>query len=220
MMPFSDEDLQEPVSDLIDEEFYQDLFQKAIAYFEIDDFDSAILYFSLVLDEVPEHKEAKFFAVLSDFAKNNTSHAKSLFDFYMVSEQKQKEDIRKYIYDIIKNTDESTYSVMSLLQEFRKMEIEAVDAVDYTDLLDIVRQNGSFKEVFEGIMFSTKVAIKSQDELLDFIEKLVENGFEDIAEEYLEQFNISFSDDHKLKQIYDKLDKTKNLENNKIEEKK
>ena len=45
--------------------------------------------------------------------------------------------------------------------------------------------------LFEDIMFSTKVAIE-KEKIFDFVNKLIDNGFENTAYTYLEGFNDLF----------------------------
>ena len=45
---------------------------------------------------------------------------------------------------------------------------EEQDAISYEDFKKAVYKDGSFKKVFENIMFSTKVMISNKDDFLEF----------------------------------------------------
>ena len=87
-----------------------------------------------------------------------------------------------------------------------------LDAIEYEDFLQLEKARGSFRVAYEDIMFSTKVAIQSKDDLVDFINKLIENGFDTTAYSYLDGFNEVFSYDKDLTALYEKLE-SKNIDN-------
>jgi hypothetical protein len=58
-------------------------------------------------------------------------------------------------------------------------ELEGVLFEDVKHLLDK-------KETLENILFTTKVMFLNQDELVEFINKLIEYGYEDMALDYVE----------------------------------
>ena len=60
--------------------------------------------------------------------------------------------------------------------------IEELDGVLYQDVKDFLTS----KENFESVLFTTQLFFKGDDELLDFINKLIEFGYEERAFDYLE----------------------------------
>jgi hypothetical protein len=89
---------------------------------------------------------------------------------------------------------------------------ESINAIDYDDFLKLEKDRGSFKRAYEDIMYSTKVSITSKNDLVDFINKLIEHGFDSTAYSYLDGFNEIFSYDKDLTDLYEKLE-SKNIEN-------
>jgi len=60
--------------------------------------------------------------------------------------------------------------------------IDELDGVLYKDVQEFLTS----KEVFESVLFTTQLFFKSDDEFLDFINKLIEFGYEDRAFDYVE----------------------------------
>ena len=60
-------------------------------------------------------------------------------------------------------------------------------------------------------MFSTKVAIKTKGDLLEFIEMLIDNDFDTTAYSYLDNFRKLFAYDPEVTKLYEKLEE-KSLE--------
>ena len=64
--------------------------------------------------------------------------------------------------------------------------------------MKLIEARGSFKEAFEDIMFSTKVIISRKEDFVDFLAKLIENGFVEISLNYLESAVTLFPNDEQL----------------------
>ena len=102
--------------------------------------------------------------------------------------------------------------LIKMLENASLQTIESLDSIAYSDFLDLEEARGSFRIAYEDIMFSTKVAIQKKDDLVDFINKLIENGFDTTAYSYLDGFNEIFSYDKDLTALYEKLE-NKNSDN-------
>ncbi len=71
-------------------------------------------------------------------------------------------------------------------------------------LKKLIDSRGSFRVAFEDIMFSTKVAIETKEDFFDFVDKLIENDFNNTAYSYLDGFNEYFAYDTKIEELYKK----------------
>ncbi len=163
------------------------------------DYDIALFNFSLALQKDPDSKEARLGAILSDMAKEKESEAQALFEYYLLlseDENSQSEDI---VEDIVKLIDNSTESIYKLI-ESKELEfaINEENGIEYEDFIELVKQRGSFKKAFEDIMFSTKVMISKKEDFIDFLEKLIDNGFTEMSLNYLESVINIFPNDTKL----------------------
>ncbi|MBR7047868.1 MAG: hypothetical protein IKI43_05870, partial [Campylobacter sp.] len=84
------------------------------------------------------------------------------------------------------------------------------NSISYKEFREILGKTGDFKQVLEGVMFSSSITIESKDEMLNFLENLVENDFIDISLRYIEDFSWVFTDDLKFNKLIEKI---KNNEN-------
>jgi len=101
--------------------------------------------------------------------------------------------------------------MMGLLKDISNTNVESLNAIEYNDFMELVKDRGSFKEAYQDIMFSTKVAITTKEDLIDFIGKLIENNFNKTAYSYLDGFNQYFAYDDELTALYDKLEQNEKL---------
>ncbi len=83
--------------------------------------------------------------------------------------------------------------------------INAENGIKYEDFMRLVGVRGNFKEVFEDIMFSTKVIISRKEDFVDFLSKLIENGFVEMSLNYLESAVIRFPNDEQLLSLIKKV---------------
>ena len=111
------------------------------------------------------------------------------------------------------------HNLNSLYQKiYDKLEAEIPDeiqedmknSITYKEFKEMANKTGDFKQVLESIMFSSNITIESKDEMLNFLENLVENDFIDISLRYIEDFSWVFTDDLKFNEIIEKI---KNNEN-------
>lgn len=151
------------------------------------EYKKALLHFSLALKEYPNDIEAKIGALLADMASEHEEEAVALFEYYEITKAENKEDADLIMEDIIEAVDESSEKILSSLQT-NSLEyfLQYEDGIQYEDFIKVVDNRGSFKRAFEDIMFSTKVIISTKEDFENFLERLIENDFDDIAYNYLE----------------------------------
>ena len=58
-------------------------------------------------------------------------------------------------------------------------------------------------------MFSSKISIDSKEDFFDFVTQLIDNDFNAIAYNYLDEFNQNFSYDMEIEVLYKKLEDKK-----------
>jgi hypothetical protein len=68
------------------------------------------------------------------------------------------------------------------LIETKVQNINELDAILFEDIKYLLND----KESIENILFTTKVMFLNQDELVSFINKLIEYGYKDMALDYIE----------------------------------
>ena len=185
-------------------------FTKAVNYFSKKEFKNALLYFSLSANEGTLEIESKIGALISDFAMENESEAEALFEYFLVSKSGEFRDLDE-LYDEISQIiddlsfDEEEYQELSDLENF----LNEDNSIKYEDFIELINQRGNFKKAFEDIMFSTKVLISKKDDFVDFLDKLIDNGFTDISMNYIENAIAVFPNDQQLISL---IKKVQNLE--------
>ena len=185
------------------------LLQQGHSYFTAKQYDKALFLYSQVLHEEPSNAEYKMYCIFCDLGFESDEKAQSLFDYFIVSKEEDFESTLQYVQEIIEAYDGDNASMISLLEDLTTTNVETLNAIEYSDFMQLVQTRGSFKEAYQDIMFSTKVAITSKDDLVDFITKLIENNFDTTAYNYLDGFNEFFTYDDVLTELYEKLGKKK-----------
>lgn len=188
------------------------LLQQAHSLFSAKKYDKALFVYSQVLSTKPTNAEYQVYCLLCDLALEDSDKGQTLFDYFIVSKDENLKKAIEYVEDFIHAHDGDNNKMMGLLREISNSSVEALNAIEYKDFMNLVETRGSFKEAYEDIMFSTKVAITTKEELIDFINNLIDNNFNKTAYNYLDGFNEYFSFDEELIKLYEKLE-SKKLDN-------
>ncbi|BFU78039.1 hypothetical protein ALC152_12540 [Arcobacter sp. 15-2] len=183
------------------------LIKQAHSYFNIQEYDKALFLYSQVFSTEPSSKEYQLYCIFCDLGFESDEKAQTLFDYFIVAKDENFDEAVAYVEDVINAYDGDNSKMMNLLQDISNTNVETLNAIEYKDFMQLVENRGSFKEAYQDIMFSTKVAITSKDDLLDFIDKLIENNFNKTAYSYLDGFNEFFSYDEDLTKLYERLGK-------------
>ena len=145
--------------------------------------------------------EAKVGVYLSDLGIESSEEAQALFDYYQVIKD-EKENAVEIIDSLIRSLDNSKDTLKELLLDPLEEQIEYSEGIRYSDFLKLVESRGSFKKAFEDIMFSTKVVITNKDEFIDFVTRLTEEGFDEMALSYLDASSALFGNDQDVLALY------------------
>lgn len=176
------------------------LLKLAESQFLKKEYKSALQSYGEILKDNPRMDEAKMGVYLSDLGLDSDDEAQALFDYYHTIKD-SSENAVEIINEIIESLDETKYSISQLIA--RQIDTqEEIDGITYNDFISLVKERGDFKKVFENIMFSTKVVITSKEDLIDFIAKLSENGFKDMALAYLDDMSNIFPKDQDILELY------------------
>lgn len=178
-------------------------------------FEKALFLYSLLVDNFPQKDEYKIYALFCDIAVEDASKAIALFDYFSILKDDDLQEAIDYVKGVIKAYDGDIDKMMMLLKELNVTTVNQLDAINYSDFKKLIEQRGSFKVAFEDIMFSTKVAIESKDDFYDFVTKLIDNGFSNMAYNYLEGFNEYFIHDKEIVKLYKRLEEKSNEANHK-----
>ena len=176
------------------------LLQRAEGEFLKGDYRNALRSYGLILKDYPTLDEAKIGVYLSDLGIESEEEAQALFDYYQVIKN-EKDNALDIIDGLIDSLDHSKLDIHKLLDPFSE-QVEYNDGIRYSDFLLLIKSRGSFKKAFEDIMFSTKVVITQKDEFIDFVTQLANEGFDEMALNYLDATTSLFGDDQDVLALY------------------
>ena len=182
-----------------------EVLDEAHGYFVEEEYDIAIFLYSQILSLQPNDDEYKIYPILCDIGGENSDKAQALFEYFLIQKDLNQDKAVGFVKDAISAYDGNNELMMKIFQDFSIQTIESLDAIDYQDFLNLVDSRGSFREAYEDIMFSTKVAIKSKKDLIAFIEQLIDNNFNTTAYSYLDNFQRLFTFDDDISKLYEKL---------------
>ena len=188
------------------------ILSEAKKYFSQSDYKKALEKFATVLQSYPKSKEAYNGVILSEMALSGEGGAEALFDYYEILQSQDKENADEIMSEILENMDGTLEQLSAIFSEPLKERLEQEDGVLYNDFKNILKANeNDFKKVFDNIMFSTKVIITKKEDFIEFLDILIENGYYDMAFNYLENALNIFPIDKQLRQLFEKLSqKTQN----------
>lgn len=168
-------------------------------------FDEALRDYGLVLNEHPSLPEAKVGVLLSDLALDSEDEAKALFDYYQVIKS-NSDNADEIIDKLIESIYTSKNTIHEILLEPLQEQAEYEDGIRYSDFLEHIKMRGGFREAFEDIMFSTRVILTTKEEFISFVAKLIENGFNSMALDYLDNTAQLFGNDQEVLSLYTKIE--------------
>jgi tetratricopeptide (TPR) repeat protein len=160
------------------------LLARAEEQFLRKDYTNALKIYGLILRDNPQIKEAEMGAYLSDLGLENGEDAQALFDYYQVI-KKTNEDAEEVI-DKLMQAIRSTRVIIQQLSGTSEEETVYRNGIRYDDFLQSIQEKGDFARAFEDVMFSTRVVIRTQEEFIDFITRLIEAGQHEVAANYLD----------------------------------
>lgn len=173
--------------------------------FSQEDYKTALDKFAEVLRNYPNSKEAYNGVILSEMAMSGELGAEALFDYYEILKEEDKEEADAIMSEILQNMDGTVEKLGEVFAQPLRERLEYEDGILYSDFKKILDSGADFKETFENIMFSTRVIITDRDDFLDFLDKLIEHGFAEMALSYLENALSIYPSDKLLQKLLKKL---------------
>ena len=163
-----------------------------IEHFYRKDFKTVKIYFSLAYKK-RKNKHLLSFIGLCDLALKSQKEAFLLFDFYL--QHYKMHHIEKDFEKILASVE---------LKEEQNVEFEDGYALNYQDFLKSEEKIG-FKKSFENVVSSGKLVIDNKEDFLEFLEKLLDNGYKDMTLNYIENASAYFWTNEKFIKLQKKL---------------
>jgi len=178
--------------------------------FSQSNYKIALEQYARVLQNYPNSKEAYNGVILSEMAMSGEGGAEALFDYYEILKEEDKESADVIMRDILQNMDGSLEKLSEVFAQPLRDRLEFEDGILYQDFRNLIDEGAEFKETFENIMFSTRVIITQKEDFIDFLDKLIEHDFAEMALTYLENALSVYPSDTLLRKLLKKLAKGKN----------
>ena len=178
---------------------------KAKDSFTKSNYKDALEKFAQVLQNYPNSKEAYNGVILSEMAMSGEGGAEALFDYYEILKEEDKESADIIIDEILQNLDGALDKISKLITDPIKDVAMYEDGILYQDFKAILADGNDFVETFENIMFSTKVIITEKDDFIDFLDNLINHGFQEMALSYLENALNVYPSDLQLIKLLEKI---------------
>ncbi len=188
---------------------YQTLSQAKDSFSKAE-YKNALEKFAIVLQHYPNSKEAFNGVILSEMAMSGEGGAEALFDYYEILRADDQESADRIMSEILQDIDGSLEKLGEVFADPLRDRLEFEDGILYGDFKNILNEGGEFRETFENIMFSTRVIITQKDDFIDFLDRLIEHDFAEMALTYLENALSIYPSDKLLRKLLKKLAKGKN----------
>ena len=183
---------------------YQTLTQ-AKESFSRAEYKNALEKFAVVLQSYPNSKEAFNGVILSEMAMSGEGGAEALFDYYEILKVDDKEQADTIMREILRNMDGSLEKLSEVFADPIRERLEFEDGILYSDFKQLLDEGTPFKDIFENIMFSTRVIITQKEDFIDFLDRLIEHDFAEMALTYLENALSIHPSDKLLHKLLKKL---------------
>ncbi len=187
------------------------ILNQARDYFSKAEYKKALDKFAKVLQNDPDSKEAYNGVILSEMALSGESGAEALFDYYEILKSENDKEADEIMSDILKNMDGTLEQITKLFLEPLKDKLEEEEGILYDDFKKLVEESGDFKTTFENIMFSTKVIITKKEDFLEFLDNLINFGYDEMALSYLENALTFHPQDESFRNLFKKLAKKEGI---------
>ena len=173
--------------------------QNAEDFFIRKEYHKALLLSFNILVKDPNHSQAQIIVLLIQVATINETEAQKLFDLYLILQMKKfNTDIKEIILDKIDDFAIQRASFSMFTRSLKDNLLALQDGITYSDFKNFAVKNKGFKRAFQDIYLSSKVIIENKKDLIDFIQSLMDNDFQDEALNYLEDGLKLFPKDYQL----------------------
>ncbi len=171
------------------------------------EYEKALRNYALVLKDHPASREAHNGAILSEMALSGEAGAEALFDYYDILREEDSDQADTIISEILETMDGTLDQLTALITKPVKDQLKYEDGILYSDFRRLVEEENDFKRIFENIMFSTRVIITEKEDFVDFLERLMDSGFDEMAMSYIESALGVYPNDKQLRDLLRRLSK-------------
>ena len=179
--------------------------KKGLVLLSQGEIENAFNLLSVEYCKNPKNLDAQMGVLLCDIASSDLQKALGLLEFYdiLLSE----EDFRnapKRILDLIHSLDQENNRENEELSLLWTENAESLSCITYEDFKNFVFSKSTFKEAFEDFSLSTKIVFSRKEELYDFLNLLIDEGYANLSLQYAENIGENMGFDPQINQILQK----------------
>ncbi|MCE3037006.1 histidine kinase [Helicobacter sp. faydin-H20] len=185
------------------------LIRKGFELFETKQYKQSMQCFSdaLYLDE--EDLEAKIGLFLTDMAVEFPNEAHGFYDLYQTmigtNPRSFRKKVQQSILEGIKSFDNGIDKIAAVFFDDQKdLKVEEIDGILYKDFKQMCKEK-NFKEVFENLLFSSKIIFTKKEDFYSFLNDLLDNNLSEYCLQYIESMKKVVFFDSELDKILKKL---------------
>ncbi|MDR3162962.1 MAG: hypothetical protein LBT81_03800 [Helicobacteraceae bacterium] len=163
------------------------------------DFERAMLNYNLSIAQKPDNEDAVIGIMLCNYAKLRPDVALMIFELYEILRSDRPKEAKSMVINLIESAEKEEIALQS-----ENESIDPQDGIAYDDFKRLIKSD-TFSSIYEKTVWSTNVFISHKSEWLDFLERLIEHGYTDMAYFYLEEALPLWGADERTRTLLNKL---------------
>jgi len=188
------------------------LLETAERYFTQRNYEQAFMFYALAKEEKPESPEVEVGILLTSLAGEQEEEAQAIFEFYSAARSTDESGAIQMVKTLIESVETGLESAGENMVIALEEQVEREDGIQYKDFQRLVREAHDFKEIFQKVIFSTKVIITQKNDFFSFVEALIDNGYIEMALGYIDSANNVFPSDLRIRELLEKIQRIEQRE--------
>lgn len=165
----------------------------------------AIRLFNQLYFEYPQDLDIQMGRVFCDIGASELSKGVALSEFYyLLRQEKSSLQAKEEILPRLHKLEEAENSETEKALELALGSAEALSCISFEDFKTFVFSKNTFKEAFEDFTLSTKIVFSSKNELYEFLNLLIDEGYANLSLQYAENIGENMGFDTQIHQILQK----------------
>lgn len=165
----------------------------------------AIGLFNQLYFQFPQDLDVQIGRMFCDIGITDLSKGVALSEFYYLLRQ-EKNSLQAYRETLprIQKLEERENLETEKALELAIGNAEALSCISFGDFKDFIISKNNFQEAFEDFTLSTKIAFSNKNELYEFLNLLIDEGYANLILQYAENIGENMGFDTQIHQILQK----------------
>lgn len=165
----------------------------------------AIQSFNHLYFQFPQDIDIQMGRMFCDIGINDLSKGVALSEFYfLLREEKNALQAQQEILPRLQKIEEKENLETEKALELALGSAEALSCITFEDFKTFVFSKNTFKEAFEDFTLSTKIVFSNKNELYEFLNLLIDEGYANLSLQYAENIGENMGFDTQIHQILQK----------------